>query len=265
MTTPPRLAVNSDPFFTPEHFERRRQAMTQYSHWQGVDASDPRGPCGHAYGIGKSTWLTQQSKTSHWKGAMNVSPQEVVDVLKSARIRKWVLMGLHGYVGYLPEPRATQDVDVMIGAKQRRRAVKAIHAKWSNLILREHSEVARFLDPQDLTADGQPKPVVDLMMPWAKFQQTILDQFVVTDRQTGHRIPTLEGALVSKYAAMLSLYRSYDKKEQDAVDFRRMVRTNFDRIARDDLQRLGGEVWEGGAAEILRFVEIALRDEPFPV
>lgn len=258
-------AANTDPFFTPEHLERRRQAMARYSHWQGVDDADPNGPCGHAYGIEKSTWLTRQSKASHWKGAMIVSPQDVVDLLKAAGIRKWVLMGLHGYVGYLPDPRATQDVNVMIGTKQRRRSVKAIQAKWPNLILREHSEVARFLDPQNLSADGQPKPVVDLMMPWGKFQQTILDEFVVTDRQTGHRIPTLEGALVSKYAAMVSLYRDRRKKEYDAADFRGMVRSNFDRIARNDLQRLGGEVWSDGAAEILRFVDIAMRDEPFPV
>lgn len=262
---PSRRTATADPFFTLEHLERRRQAMAQNSSWQGVDESDPQGPCGHAYGIEKSTWLTRQSKASHWKYAMNVSPQEVVDVIKAAGIRKWVLLELHGYVGYLPDPRATQHVDVMIGPKQRRRAVEAIQAKWPTLVLHEYSEVVRFLDSQDAYADGRPKTVVDLMMTFGKFQETILAECIVTDRTTGHRIPTLEGALVSKYAALVSVHRDRRKKGLDAADFRGMVQANFDRINRDELARLGGEVWDDGAAEILRFVEIAMRDEPFSV
>jgi hypothetical protein len=73
-----------------------------------------------------------------------------------------------------------------------------------------------------------------------------------------------QAALVSKYASMLSPHRDRDKKEQDAVDFRRLVRANRDRIRRDDLHRLAGLVWEGGAGDIDRFIEIALSDEPFP-
>ena len=64
------------------------------------------------------------------------------------------------------------------------------------------------------------------MIPTEKYQQTILKQHVRTDDATHSRYPTLEAALVSKYAALASPYRSRDRKEQDAVDFRKIVRAN---------------------------------------
>ena len=97
------------------------------------------------------------------------------------------------------------------------------------------------------------------------FQETILKKHVVIDAETQHRIPTLEAALVSKYAAMISQYRDRAKKEQDAADFRRMVRANQERIHRDALGCLADEVWDRGAVEIAQFLEIALSDQPFPV
>ena len=97
---------------------------------------------------------------------MDISPQQVIDVLVAAGVKNWVLMGLHGYVGYLPEPRATQDVDVMVPYGQRKRAVKAIREAWPKLIVRELSQVVRFLDPDDRYRDDEPKPVIDLMQPW---------------------------------------------------------------------------------------------------
>jgi hypothetical protein len=75
----------------------------------------------------------------------------------------------------------------------------------------------------------------------------------------------LEAALVSKYAAMISPYRERDRKEQDMADFRRLVRANRDRIRQDELRRLAELVWEEGADEIERFVQIALSDEAFPI
>jgi hypothetical protein len=121
------------------------------------------------------------------------------------------------------------------------------------------------MDPQDKYPNGEPKPVIDLMMPWGKFPETILKEYVVTDEETQHRIPRLEAAIASKYAAMISVHRDADKKEYDAGDFRRLVRANHDDIARGDLRRLANEIWEGGGEKILRFLDIALGDEPFPV
>jgi hypothetical protein len=174
-------------------------------------------------------------------------------------------MGLHGYVGYMPDPRATQDVDVMVAYGERQRAKKAIAERWPDLVVRELSQVTRFLDPNDLDATGQPKPVVDLMHPWSPFQELILKEFVVVDEQTKHRLPKVEAALASKYASILSPHRDRGKKEQDAVDFRRIAQANRSSLNMAVLRRLAGMIWEGGADEIERFVEIAQTDKPFPV
>ena len=264
------LAATSAPapseLATPELIERRRTAMARYAEaFEGVDDLDPKGPAGHAYGVRKSAWLTQDYRRIHRRQAMNIGPQEVIDVLVAAGVKNWVLMGLHGYVGYLAQPRATQDVDVMVPYSERKRAVRAIRDAWPDLLLRELSQVVRFLDPADLAPDGQPKAVIDLMQPWGTFQETILKQHVMIDPETQHRIPTLEAALVSKYAAMVSPHRDVGKREYDAGDFRRMVLANRDRINHDSLCRLADEVWEGAGADIERFLTAALEAQPFPI
>ena len=252
-------------FFTPEYLERRRRIMARRSGFKGMDDLNPRAPAGHAEGIRTSSWLTETIKRTHRTHAMNVSPQEVIDVLVAAGVKNWVLMGLHGYVGYLPEPRATQSVDVMVPFGQCKRAARAIRQAWPGLIVQELSQAVRFMDPNDLHPSGQPKPVIDLMLPWGEFQATIIKDYVVVDEATQHRIPRLEAALAAKYAALVSRYRDREKKEYDAGDFRRMVRANYDRIDREDLRRLANRIWEGAGEEIDRFVEIAMGDEAFPV
>jgi hypothetical protein len=251
--------------FTPAYLENRRRALEQLGGPRDMDEGDPKLPAGHAYAIRKSTWITSEFRRVHRKGAMDITPQDVIDALNAGGVKNWVLMGLHGYVGYMPEPRATQDVDIMVPYSARQRASKAISARWPTLQIRELSQVTRFGDPADLDAEGHPKQVIDLMHPWSPFQELILKEYVVVDEATQHRLPTLEAALVSKYAAMVSPFRSRDDKRQDSADFGRLVNANRDRIRTDDLRRLAALVWERGADEIVNFIEIAVSDQPFPI
>jgi hypothetical protein len=55
-----------------------------------------------------SVEITSDYRATHRKAAMDIKPQDVIDVLVSAGVKKWVLMGLHGYVGYLPQPQDGQ-------------------------------------------------------------------------------------------------------------------------------------------------------------
>ena len=255
-------------FYTPAYLEQRRRAIQKIEEaagFQGADFDSPTLPAGHADGIRTSTRLTSDFRRVHRKDAMDITPLDVIDVLNEAGIKNWVLMGLHGYVGYLPEPRATQDVDVMVPYSSRKRAEKAIAARWPELEVRELSQVTRFLDPGDLDRDGRPKPVLDVMHPWSPFQELILKEHVVVDAATKHRLPSLEAAIVSKFAALISPHRDRDKREYDAGDFRRLVRANRDRIRTDAMHQLAELVWEDGAKDIDRFVEIALSDQPFPI
>jgi len=64
-----------------------------------------------------------------------VEPQVVIEVLEQAHIRRWVLMGLYGYVGYLAMPRATQDVHILVADDEIERVVEAICKRWPALQL----------------------------------------------------------------------------------------------------------------------------------
>jgi hypothetical protein len=248
---------------SPEFLAAREAAMAKYTGWIGHDATDPTGPSGHAYGLAVSTRLTSYYRQTHRKDAMDIKPQQVIDCIVQAGIKDWVLMGLHGYVGYLPMPRATQDVDIMVPYSAKNKAVKALAAQWPELLVVKLPQVVRFMDAKDLDSDGKPKPVIDLMLPWGKFQVTILKEFVIIDEKTGNRLPMIEAAIVAKYAAIVSPHRDWDKKQQDAVDVRRIIKANIAAIDRERLVRLANEVWEGGGDEILQFLKKAMQNEPF--
>lgn len=251
--------------FPPEFYLARETAMAALDGYRGMDELDPKAPAGHVKGLRVSSRLTSDYRRRIKGGTVDVTPQEVVDCLNQAQIKNWVLMGLHGYVGYLPQPRATQDVDVMVPYSQRDRAAKAIAARWPMLLQVTLSQVVRFLDPKDLDFGGNPQPVIDIMLPWGKFQETILKNHVLVDAETQSRYPTLEAALTSKYAALISPHRTREKKEYDAGDFRRIVRANHERIDAEKLRALASEIWERGGDEIWRFVQLTLEDKPLPL
>lgn len=250
---------------TPEFLAARHAAMLAQTGFAGVDATDPTGPAGHAKGIRVSGRLTSDYRQRWRPSAVDVTPQQVIDCFNDAKIKGWVLMGLHGYVGYLPMPRATQDVDVMVPYSEKNRAAKAVADRWPTLTQTTLSQVVRFADPDDLDADGKPQPVIDIMLPWSPFQELILKDHVIIDAETNSRYPTVEAAIVSKYAALVSPYRSVEKKNYDAGDLRRIILANHADVDHDRLKTLAALVWEGGADELLLFLQLALDEKPFPV
>lgn len=229
----------------------------------GHDASDPQAPSGHAHGLEVSTRLTSCYRTTHQRQAMDITPRQVMDCLRAAGVENWLLMGLHGYVGYLPMPRATQDVDVMVPYSEKRRATEAIQNTWPALEMIEVSQVVRFKDPGDLDNDGNSRPVVDIMLPWGEYQETILAHHVVVDSETGDRIPTIEAAIVLKYAAIISPHRDIENREYDSGDLRRLVKANYDSIDQAVVERLANQVWERGGEDVRRFIQRALAGQPF--
>ena len=249
---------------SPEYLAARSTALSGFD-LRGLDAGDPTVPCRYTNGLDVSTRLTTDYRTTWRKQSMNIKPAEVMECLRVAGVDGWCLMGLHGYVGYLPMPRATQDVDVMVPKHQRKKAVKAICERWPQLVKEEFEPVVRFYDPGEMDGKGNKIPVIDLMLPWGKFQQTILSEHVLTDKATGDRYPTVEAAIVAKYAAMISPSRRIDKKDQDASDLRRLIMTNHVNLKLKAIQTLAGQVWEGGTDEILRFIDCAVHEKPFPV
>ena len=197
---------------------------------------------------------------------MDITPQQVIDAITSAGVKNWVLMGLHGYVGYLAQPRATQGVDVMVDPNEKDLAVDAILERWPSLEKRDQSPIViRFADPGEAHSGQPPQVVIDIMLPNDECQFAILRDHVIIDPETGHRKPTREAALASKYSAIVSLYREWIRKQQDAIDFRTIVLPLPELIDRDSVYQLGELIFEGAGAEILEFIQLAIENKPFPV
>lgn len=197
------------PVGTPEFRAAREAAMANCRAPLDYVLSDP---VGFAEGMRVSCRIVSNYRKHHRDSSLDVQPQEVIAALESAGIENWVLMGLYGYVGYLADPRATQDVNVLVGSEEQAATVAAMKDRWPSLIVRETEVVIRFLDPGEKDKQGRPKPVIDVMLPWSHLHQEILRSEVVVDPQAEVRHPTLEAAIAAKYAAMVSPNRQFSKK-----------------------------------------------------
>jgi hypothetical protein len=61
-----------------------------------------------------------------------IPPLEVIRVLNEAKVR-FMLVGAHGIAGWLPQARATNDVDVLVGYRQHHKATRALLAAFPDL------------------------------------------------------------------------------------------------------------------------------------
>jgi Nucleotidyl transferase AbiEii toxin, Type IV TA system len=176
-----------------------------------------------------------------------VTPLDVIRALNGAKIN-FLLVGAHGLGGWMKKPRATEDVDVMVAARQHKKAIKALQAKFRHLEIEEHEVVTRFRDRESQQVQ------IDVMRP---NQSLYRHAFKHTRRvQSGdqvYQLPSLELALAMKFAAMVSPNRGDTKKLLDAHDFRRMVEVN-EEIDLAQLTKLAELVYAGGGKEVLEMV-----------
>jgi len=235
--------------------------IKDFSHERGL----PTRPLGHGSGIAISTSIVRSYRKDHRRGSQNVEPQQLIDVLDEAGIQRWVLMGLYGYVGYLAQPRATQDVDVLVGEDELEEVIAAIERRWPRLQTERLEIVIRFRDPGEIAITGEVKQVINIMLPSNDCYTAILREYHRTDPATGHRIPIIEAACASKFAALVSPYREWEKKAYDAADLRSMMLPNKDIIDRALLSKLGDLVYVGGGIEIQEFLDLAINKKPFPI
>jgi len=241
--------------------QKQMPHVKNFSHDIGL----PTQAVGHAIGLETASRIGRSYRNDHRPGSQHVEPQALIEVLREAGIKRWVLMGLYGYVGYLAIPRATQDVDILIDEKELELAVSAILIRWPALQVDRQEVVVRFRDPGEVSITGEVMQVIDLMLPSNDCYQAVLDQYHRIDEATGNRIPIIEAACASKYAAIVSPYRQWDRKQQDAVDLRSIFVPNYDTIDRQLLDHLGNLVYEGGGKELLEFLELAKQQKPFPL
>lgn len=176
-----------------------------------------------------------------------ITPLQVIRVLNAAKVR-FMLLGAHGIGGWIGKPRATEDVDVLVGSRGHKKAVRALLTAFPHLQAEDNPVVTRLRDPETGTI------VIDVMKANQPLYHDAL-KYTHTVELEGQRyqIPSLELALATKFAAMISLSRADRDKFQDARDFMYIVDTNLD-IDLAKLHALGQLVYNGGGDEIVENV-----------
>ncbi|MGB7156537.1 MAG: hypothetical protein WBD40_00640 [Tepidisphaeraceae bacterium] len=175
----------------------------------------------------------------------DIGPADVARVLNKSKL-KYVLVGAHAANGYLGRPRNTVDVDVIVQFPKK--ASQAIAATFPDLTMVDTPVVIRFKRP-----DGE--EAIDLMKPigsplWERLLKTAV---TVEVEGTPVRIPPVEGVLAAKFSAMASPHRRHLDKQQDALDFARIITVN-EKIDSKLLEDLGELVFSGGGAFVLKLV-----------
>jgi hypothetical protein len=176
-----------------------------------------------------------------------ITPREVIGVLTGAKVR-FLLLGAHGLGGWTQKPRATEDVDVLVGPRAHKKAVRALLAAFPHLREEDYEVVTRLRDP------ATRKVAIDVMKAnQPLYRDALKYSCKVESEGQAYEIPSLELALAMKFAAMISLTRSDEDKLTDASDFIKMVKAN-DAIDLARLHTLGQLVYNGGGGEVVEKV-----------
>lgn len=203
----------------------------------------------HARSLRTATELSQ-----YYRRKM-IPPLVIISVLQREGI-PCVLVGLHGLTGWLREPRATLDVDVVVPLRSHKKAVRVLLAAFPNLVVKAHDVVSRFTE-----GENSNDVLIDVIKPTeALFRVLFKNTEPVQESDCTYNIPTLEMAIALKFAAMVSPRREDRKKLLDAHDFITMVRANPD-FNRAKIAELGELVYAGGGAEITEHARRALAHE----
>ena len=202
----------------------------------------------HERGLAKTIALSQ------YYVANMITPIEVIRVLNKAKI-SFVLVGLHGLVAWMREPRATEDVDVIVALRQHQKAKRVLLKAFPELEAIELEVVTRFRMP------GTETVLIDVMKPNQQpHREVFKNTRTVQSEGETYRIPSLEMALTMKFAPMISLTRAEEDKHQDAHDFIHLAKQNPD-IDLVKLASLGETIYSGGGAEIVELVRKARAGE----
>lgn len=193
--------------------------------------------------VAHSAELASSSALSGYYVENFVPPSRIIETLTDAGIR-FMLVGAHGMVGWTGEARATLDVDVLVGTRGQKKAVKVLVDCFPHLYADDHEVVTRLRD------QTTKKVLIDVMKcNQPLFREAFRHAHEVHEKKHSYLVPSLELALSMKFAAMISLTREDDKKHLDARDFIRMVRSNPE-IDAAKLATLGELVYPGGGQEI---------------
>jgi len=198
--------------------------------------------------------LQKSSQLSGFQVDKAIPPLDVIRVLNDARI-SFVLVGAYGLAGWRKEPRATEDVDVVVAARQLKKAVKVLCNAFPELEPVDLPVVVR------LRQRGTENVAIDVMKPVQQpYREVFKHTHSVQMGKQKYRVPSLEMAVLMKYSAMTSLNRAEEDIHQDAHDFILMVKNNQE-LDKEKLAELGTLLYADGGKDALELVRKALAGE----
>jgi hypothetical protein len=198
--------------------------------------------------------LWKSSQLSGFQVENAIPPLDVIRILNDAKI-SFVLVGAYGLAGWRKEPRATEDVDVVVAAKQVKKAVKLLCGEFPELEPVDLPVVVR------LRQRGTETVVIDVMKPVQQpYREVFKHTHMVHAGGQKYRVPSLEMAVLMKYSSMTSLNRAEEDIHQDAHDFILMVKNNPE-LDREKLAELGALLYADGGKDALELVRKALAGE----
>src|SRR5262249_47911387 len=198
--------------------------------------------------------LWKSSQLSGFQVAKAIPPLDVIRTLNKAKI-PFVLVGAYGLAGWRKEPRATEDVDVVVAAKQVKKAVKILCEAFPELEPVELPVVVR------LRYRGTEDVAIDVMKPVQQpYREIFKHAHAVRAGDEKYRVPSLELAILMKYSAMTSFNRAEEDIYQDAHDFILMVKNNPD-LNKEKLAELGMLLYADCGKDVLELVRKAQAGE----
>ncbi|MEM1011646.1 MAG: hypothetical protein AAGI46_05430 [Planctomycetota bacterium] len=180
---------------------------------------------------------------------MKITPSAVARVLDEAGV-PYVLAGAHAVNAHTGRPRATRDVDVLTDAPKK--AAEALLAAFPELQARDTPVVTRLLLDGDEAVDVMKAKQSKL------FRRVVKTGQQVTVDGTPVRVPSVESLLAMKFNSMIFLGRQLLDRQQDGLDFARLLLaadTMGVPVDLDLLRELGQLVYAGGGDEILRHAD----------
>ena len=193
-----------------------------------------------------SSRIARTLRNMYWPEMSAISPEDVFAMLNEANV-PFILMGTYGITGWRDEPRASDDVDILVRTRDRRKAVQAIRASLPSFRVVDSAAVTVFHDP------ATERPLVEVRRPTQPLFNLAFRHSILVEEC--YRIPNLEFALGSKFAMMKSPNRPYEKRYLDAADFISMVEFNAAAICLARLNRFGERIYPGGGEELLQQIE----------
>lgn len=168
----------------------------------------------------------------------------------------WVLVGAQAVNLYIPRPRATVDVDIVVRAKHLRKAKKVLKEACGAV---QESEV-------HFRGKLSPAPAlleVDMIKSTshALFEEA-LDRKVQFE---GVPAPRIEALLALKYLSAVSPWRKEADKHMDAADFIRAFQANRLRVDRALLLDLASRAFKNARPEFEKFLHAVENGLPITI